>query len=173
MSNCLLECFLFSAQEALAKATNETCMPWYFPFPDGSAKVCDPWQAAQFYQFMVNDNQTDNCSWCLPDCVNTVYHPVVTALPFKTCDETNLGVSPLCNIYKPDLPQPMIWAEQVKKELEGRRNPAIASNERVYSRSPVHFTKLDTKYNAYERDLAMLHVFFDKPSVFQVLIWAL
>jgi hypothetical protein len=50
---------------------------------------------------MFNDIPEDVCSSCLPDCVNTVYHPVMTALPFKVCDESNLGSSYFCTLDDP------------------------------------------------------------------------
>jgi hypothetical protein len=172
-SNCLLECTLYYAQNKLTKKLNMTtpCTPWYFPFQDGAATVCDPWQAILFYEYMFNDIPDDICSYCLPDCVNTIYHPVVTSLPFKTCDESNLGISRFCNLDDTSLPSPKIWGEQVKEELTGSNNIILAkqveSSERIYARSPIHFTQLDTRYNAYEKDIAILQIFFDKPSVFQ------
>jgi hypothetical protein len=69
------------------------------------------------------------------------------------------------------LPSPKIWGEQVKEELTGSNNTILAkqveSSVRMYARSPIHFTQLDTQYNAYEKDIAILQIFFDKPSVFQ------
>jgi hypothetical protein len=172
-SNCLLECSLNYAQNKLTKKLNMTtpCTPWYFPFKDGSVTLCDPWQAIQFYEFMFNDIPDDVCSDCLPDCVNTIYHPVITSLPFKTCDESNLGISRFCNLDDTTLPLPKIWGKQVKEELTGSNNTILAkqveSSERIYARSTIHFTQLDTRYNAYEKDIAVLQIFFDKPSVFQ------
>jgi hypothetical protein len=90
-----LECSLFYAQKILPSKMNMStpCTPWYFPFPDDSVTLCDPWQAIRFYDIMFNEIPDDVCSYCLPDCTNTIYHPVITALPFKTCDESNLGIS--------------------------------------------------------------------------------
>jgi hypothetical protein len=68
-----------------------SCTPWYFPFTDDSVTLCDPWQALRFYDIMYNDIPDEVCSHCLPDCTNTIYRPVVTTLPFKPCDESNLG----------------------------------------------------------------------------------
>jgi hypothetical protein len=52
---------------------------------------------------MFNDIPEDVCSSCLPDCVNTVYDPVMTALPFKVCDESNLGSSYFCTLDDPSV----------------------------------------------------------------------
>ena len=172
-SNCLLECSLFYAQNTLTKSLNlsSPCTPWYFPFTDGLVTLCDPWQAIQFYEIMFNEIPDDVCSYCLPDCANTIYHPVVTSLPFKTCDESNLGISHFCNLDDLSLPSPKIWGEQVRDELTVANNPILAqkvvSSDRTFERSPVHFTTLNTRYNAYEKDIAILQIFFDKPSVFQ------
>ena len=172
-SNCILECSLFYAQNYLAKQLNMTvpCTPWYFPFLDDLGTLCDPWQAITFYQIMFNDVPDDQCVHCLPDCINTIYHPVVTSIPFKTCDESNLGISHFCNLDQPNLPDPKIWGKLVKEELKIANRSALADNiqssERVFIRNPIQFTTLETRYNAYEKDIAILHVFFDKPSVFQ------
>ena len=172
-SNCILECSLFYAQNYLTKLLNMTipCTPWYFPFLDGLGTFCDPWQAIQFYKIMFNDLPDEECMHCLPDCINTIYHSTVTSLPFKTCDESNLGISHLCNLDQPNLPEPKIWGKLVKEELQNSNRSSLSDNiqssERSIKRSQILFTNLETRYNAYEKDIAMLHVFFDKPSVFQ------
>ena len=172
-SNCLLECTLFYAQKRLTVEKNMStpCTPWYLPYPNGLVTLCDPWQAIRFYELMFNDIPEEECSYCLPDCINTIYHPVVTSLPFKVCDESNLGISQFCNLDNPILPEPKIWGKQVKAELQAVNDTtlttSVMSSERTFTRNPVHFTQLDTRYNAYEKDIAILHVFFDKPSVFQ------
>jgi hypothetical protein len=38
--------------------------------------------------------------------------PFVTTLPFKTCDESNLGISRFCNLDDENLPEPKIWGQQ-------------------------------------------------------------
>ena len=99
-SNCQLECLLSLAQQALLREENETsraCTPWYFPFQDGTSRYCDPWQAKRFRDLMSSVEKENSCKHCLPDCQKTIYNPKVSTLPFKMCDETNLGLSPLCN----------------------------------------------------------------------------
>jgi len=148
-SNCLLECTLFYAQKTLIAEKNMStpCTPWYLPYPDGLVTLCDPWQAIRFYELMFNDIPDEECSYCLPDCINTIYHPVVTALPFKVCDESNLGISQFCSLDNPSLPEPKIWGKQVKAELQIANDSVLAnsimSSERTFTRNPVHFTQMD------------------------------
>ena len=55
----------------------------------------------------------EKCSKCIPDCSNTIYEPMITTVPFRKCDESNLGVSWLCNIDNTKLPNPTKFAQQV------------------------------------------------------------
>ena len=173
-SNCLLECSLFYAHRILNEKSNASisCTPWYLPFPDGEITLCDPWQAIEIGNLMFNNIPDGECSFCLPDCRTTIYHPVISSLPFKECDESNLGISHFCNLDDDTLPEPKIWGKQVLDEFkESKTKPSfinnIMSSQRVLTRHPVAFTQLDRSYNAYEKDIAILQVFFDSPSVFQ------
>jgi hypothetical protein len=123
---------------------------------------------------MFNDIPYNVCSHCLPDCRTTIYHPVFTALPFKQCDESNLGISRFCNLDDESLPEPKIWGQQVLDEYKDAKvRPSflnnVMSNHRYLTRNPVTFTKMERKYDAYEKDIAILQVYFDTPSVFQYL----
>ena len=40
----------------------------------------------------------------------------MTAVPFRRCDDSNLGVSKLCNLEDSKLPHPRIWGQQVLDE---------------------------------------------------------
>jgi hypothetical protein len=173
-SNCVLECSLFLAQKILFSEINATCTPWYLPFPDGDVALCDPWQSIRISDLMFNDIPYNVCSHCLPDCRTTIYHPVFTALPFKQCDESNLGISRFCNLDDESLPEPKIWGQQVLDEYKDAKvRPSflnnVMSNHRYLTRNPVTFTKMERKYDAYEKDIAILQVYFDTPSVFQYL----
>ena len=48
--NCMFECALFYALDK----TNNSCVPWYIPSPKESITICDPWQARNFFDYMVN-----------------------------------------------------------------------------------------------------------------------
>ena len=71
------------------------CVPWFVPRLDIDeqkvVEICDPWDAENFTIFMRNTPQ-DNCLHCLPDCSITQYESVVSTVPFRDCDEKNLGV---------------------------------------------------------------------------------
>ena len=58
----------------------------------------------------------------LLDCSETVYSTSVTVAPFRRCDLRNLGVSHLCDLASPTLPQPRIWGHQVIQEYKETHN---------------------------------------------------
>ena len=47
-----------------------------------------------------------------------MYSTSVTVAPFRRCDLKNLGVSHLCDLASPTLPQPRIWGHQVIQEYK-------------------------------------------------------
>jgi hypothetical protein len=173
-TNCLLECMMLFAQSQLPNVLNltESCIPWYLPFPNSSVPMCDPWQAVEFEKQMADQIPKDQCSYCLPDCQNTIFRYSLTSLPFKGCDESNIGISFLCNIEDQDFPQPRIWGQAVLDEYKNA-NPMpsyisnLISSQRYLSASPIIFTKMERKYKAYEKDIAVLQVYFDSPTVFK------
>jgi hypothetical protein len=81
--------------------------------------MCDPWEGREFRHHMSNVPD-DECDHCLPDCSETQFSTSVTLSPFRRCDYKNLGVSYLCNLNDPDLPEPRIWGYQVLDEYEER-----------------------------------------------------
>ena len=173
-SNCFLECSIFYAQRMLlSEAENKSvsCIPWYLPFPDGDFTVCDPWESIKFSSYMFSKIPDKECAFCLPDCTTTIYKPVISTLPFKQCDESNLGISYFCNLDDENLPEPRIWGKQVIDEFKDAKiKPEfvknIMSSQRLLTRNPVTFQTLSRSYNAYEKDMAVLQVFFDSPSIF-------
>ena len=52
-SNCIFECNFFYAQN-LTVNKFPPCSPWYFPTPEDSPKMCDPWMASQMSLIMSN-----------------------------------------------------------------------------------------------------------------------
>jgi hypothetical protein len=98
-SNCMLECSLSFAKESLKTMLNLTnaCTPWYYPSQHDDITVCSPWEALKFNQLM-NDVPDSNCLECLPDCDSIIYEPTITALPFRSCNSANKGVSPMCDL---------------------------------------------------------------------------
>ena len=59
-TSCMFECSLIFAQEELLRKelVPEACMPWFFPPPDDSDVMCDPWETLDFIAQM--DNVTDD-----------------------------------------------------------------------------------------------------------------
>jgi len=47
--------------------------------------------------FLAKENAHKMLMKLTTDCQNTIYNPKVSTIPFKMCDETNLGLSSLCN----------------------------------------------------------------------------
>ncbi len=74
-SNCFFECYTLKAQSMLSMKLNTSskCTPWFFPFEDDSARICDPWETKLFYYMMINDVPNTACRHCLPDCSKTIY----------------------------------------------------------------------------------------------------
>ncbi len=178
-SNCIFECALLFAARQTQEKLNLThpCVPWYFPTTDDLMSVCDPWEAVDFNNFMVNDIPDDQCAHCLPDCSATIYDPVVTTVPFRRCDASNLGVSRLCAVDNYKLPQPTLFATQLLKEYASKSAPVppfvarMASGTRTYGGALKHgevFTQLEKTYEAYEKDMAVVQVFFRKSAVFRM-----
>jgi hypothetical protein len=41
----------------MSKKSNhsQACTPWFFPSAEDSITICDPWESADFFAFMLND----------------------------------------------------------------------------------------------------------------------
>jgi len=176
-SNCLLECALFYAQRILSQTKNmsKPCLPWYFPTYEKMGTICDPWEAAEF-DIYFNNVPDSECSNCLPDCDTVIYEPSITTIPFRRCDFRNLGTSSMCNLDDALLPEPRIWARQVIKQLklEGQvdilKRFRFASSERKYRYemlAPGAFNPFADTYDAYEKDIAMVQIYFKTSSIIE------
>ena len=177
-TNCLFECSLLYAKNQMASVIGDTkgCIPWYFPTPANQSMVfCDPWESVKFFEFL-NLIPDDECNKCLPDCSTTIYEPELTAVQFRMCDSSNLGVSRFCNLNNKALPQPTKFGSQVRAEYKARKlDPTfIQSFEpsyREYSSTVKEgdvFTQNPKTYDAYEKDIALVQVFFRKSTMFQM-----
>jgi Amiloride-sensitive sodium channel len=177
-SNCIFECSLLYAKNQMALLSNDSkgCIPWYFPTPANlNVYVCDPWESVKFFEFL-NLVPDDECSNCLPDCSTTIYEPDLFAIPFRRCDSSNLGVSRFCNLNNKALSQPAKFGTQIKAEYDARHlDPSFIqsfeSSIRYYSKTMADgdvFTQNPKTYDAYERDIALVQVYFDKSTVFRM-----
>jgi len=175
--NCIFECSIFYAREQLQLKNNASyaCIPWYFPSSDFTITICDPWETIDFLKFMSNIPD-DTCAHCLPDCSTTIYEANVVTIPFRKCDSYNLGVSRFCSVRKDDPIQPSMFAYQVSEalKLEGLENKSyirnMESNIRQYGNDLEKdpFNHLHSEYDAFEKDIAMVQIYFKKSTVFEM-----
>ncbi len=172
-SNCLFECAITYAKKKVQEKNNASyaCIPWYFPSADSAITVCDPWESVQFFDFMFNGIPDDTCSYCLPDCSTTIYETSFTATPFKRCDSSNMGVSTFCRLDNTNLPFPTKVGRQVIDEYRNNDLPkyvkSIESSMRTYPASNLFSNNPET-YDAYDEDIAIVHIYFKKSTVFQM-----
>jgi amiloride-sensitive sodium channel len=172
--NCIFECNLLTAnlQMQTMSKIHQGCIPWFFPSEEESITICDPWETVEFFKFMANTSD-DSCNYCLPDCSNTIYESSITAVPFRRCDSTNLGMSKLCNLDNINLAQPTKFGKQVREEYKGTQNTTpsfinrFESSERNYPDDNA-FTKMPRTYDAYDKDIAMVQIYFKKSTIFQI-----
>jgi len=175
-SNCIFECSLLFAKQKLQEDNNSTyaCIPWYFPSPDPLITVCDPWETVDFLENMINNIPDEQCSYCLPDCSTTIYEPSLYTIPFRRCDSGNLGVSRFCALNNKNLPQPMKFATQLSNEYRARNMTPdylsyMDSNLRTYFENDGDVFTLNQKvYDAYDKDIALIQVYFRKSVVFEL-----
>lgn len=83
-------------------------MPTY----DNDYPMCDPWEASEFRK-AVDQISTECDDQCRPDCRGTTYETKITAVPFRRCDNKNLGISNFCNVEASDGLNPPIYGNQV------------------------------------------------------------
>jgi hypothetical protein len=113
---------------------------------------------------MLNNIPDDTCSYCLPDCSTTIYDTSITAVPFRRCDSSNVGVSKLCTLDNTKLPLPTRFGRQVINEYSDATvgfAKSIQSSERTFA-SAIDggdiFTKNPLTYDAYDEDIATVQV---------------
>ena len=210
-TNCLLECSLRYTRNQLRNVSEETtnsttnvsyniseeqtdsktnrssndCSPWFYPIPDQDVtRWCDPWETRHFREVMASVPDTE-CSHCLSDCNNTDYGFTVTSAPFRRCDRTNLGTSPLCN-FKNSYMNPPIWNHQVKNEYSValgqdkipeyiQPNQEKLANIRKYVTSETEAESLifqsalkeQPTYDAFEKDISIVDFYFSKSTIVQ------
>ena len=177
-TNCIFECSLLYAKDSLKTENNSTydCIPWYFPSSSDAITLCDPWETIQFLDYMITNIPDDQCPQCKPDCQTTLYERSVTSVPFRRCDSNNLGVSFFCNLNSKDGPKPNKFAQQVFNEyaIRGLNETflqSLQSGMRTYAKTLTDgdvFTLNPKTYDAYDKDIAMVEIFFQKSTIFQM-----
>jgi hypothetical protein len=118
--NCKLECMMSYAQQQMQNKSNSNlCMPWFLPTFQHPSRICNPWESSDFFYILDNEIPDDWCTKCLPDCGKTTYEPAINAIPFESCDFSNLGVSQFCSFnQKRPLPMTEKFATQVINEYD-------------------------------------------------------
>ncbi len=170
-SNCYLECALQNARNEVFKK-NISCTPWYYPTYEQTPKICNPWENIDFYRAIMNTSEAA-CQHCLPSCTDTYYHHTVTAQPFRRCDDLNFGVGKFCKLDdQNNLPDPQMWAQQIKDQFpESDFTFKMTSNIRkhlskVFETNGGTLFANDVEYDAFEDDIAVVHIFFEPSAIF-------
>ena len=116
----------------------------------------------------------DQCSYCLPDCQRVIFSQSVSAQPFRRCDERNVEMTKFCSVLNKNVVKPEIWGRQMidyyinttGKVPEFLSN--VTSSKRTIKKSYLLnylFKGISREYDAYEKDIAVLNVFFDTTTV--------
>ncbi len=91
---------------------------------------------------------------CRPDCFGTQYDSTVTAVPFRKCDNKNLGISDMCTLTGNVLPNPPIFGQQLFEEYDGNipkyLKGVFSSNRRKYDNFLCSTTLAKVKYTKLE-----------------------
>ena len=171
--------------DSKTNGSSNDCSPWFYPIPDQYVtRWCDPWETRHFQEVMASVPDTE-CSYCLSDCNNTDYGFTVTSAPFRRCDRTNLGTSPLCN-FKKSYMNPPIWNHQVENEYSVtlgkdkipeyiQPNQEKMANIRKYVTSETEAESLTFQsalkeqptYDAFEKDISIVDFYFSKSTIVQ------
>ena len=189
-ANCMFECKLkFVRQQRMVNnETRKSCIPWFYPKENKYLyDLCDPWETDDFQNLMKNVKDS-SCYHCLPDCKSTKYQVSVSSAPFGTCDRTNLGLSPLCDISTGTnmMMNPPIWKDIIDEEYETfngghipdffkyRKN--VLKNIRYYAteQDSKHLTlraqhERNPSYNALDDDITIVNFYFGEPYINQYL----
>ena len=151
------------------------CIPWFYPTPANlSLYVCNPWETVKFLGFM--SKVPAGVCQCLPDCSAIIYEPIIISTPLRKCDSSSLGVSKLCDINNKALPQPTMFGSQAILEYEryGFSSSAlngVESSTRFYANTLPNGDVFGTNpknYSAFEKDIALVEVYFRKSNIFQM-----
>ena len=167
-SNCIFECNFFYAQKQLEEQF-KPCTPWYFPTPDFSPNICDPWQAVQMSEIMSNV-PVNLCDHCLSDCVSTILKNRVSTAPLRKCQLNSLGSNSFCNKKNDLVLSSEFLSNLVETEYQKRFSlqpyfirKQFISSQRKFGSSLLYgdvFESTNEPYNAIDKDLAAVQIFF-------------
>ena len=189
-ANCFFQCKIDYVRDRMyhENKAQGRCVPWFYPVEDKRLhEICDPWRTTRFQNLLEEVSDTDgDCKYCLPDCNATKYKTSLSSAPFKRCDRTNVGISPLCSISfgSSMMMNPPMWKSSVQAEYEefnGGDAPeffesqqSIMSNLRHYApkevvKNLVFRAERENKptYNALEEDITIVNFYFEEAHVIQ------
>ena len=176
-----------SIKEINLKSAN-SCLPWFYPRNDeDNLKFCDPWAAKKFNEIFNRQVPENECNHCLDDCSSTVYESMATHTKLPGCDSTNVGSS-FCSLIHGEMnPPPWITDAQneflnanqmipayLDTDLSRKKdgNAKFSSQRSRYQGGYIDkdeiFTaklKMNPSYNAFEKDIGIVNVFFAKEDV--------
>ena len=145
------------------------CIPWYFPTPvNVPVYFCNPWETVRFLEFM--HNVPEGQCHCLPDCNATFYEPDITSALLRKCDSSNFGVSWLCNAN--NRLEPSMYGGEIKDLVRDEYfdNGLYKNIFKMFEESDRFIMDSfgQRNYNPFDKDIALLEVFFKKPSIIQI-----
>jgi hypothetical protein len=95
----------------------------------------------------------------------------------RQCDKKNFGQSFFCSFDNlTQMPDPPIWGQQVLDHYQQSMDiPHSLKNFRNNNRTPkfsnfynqIIFTKIERNYDAFDKDIAILNVFFKSPTALE------
>ena len=166
----------------------KSCVPWFYPIQDDEIKeMCDPWTTKKFRDILEKKLPKHLCNHCLEDCSSTKYHTSISYSELHECDNSNIG-SVFCDLASEEM-NPAPWMsdaqnaylaanESVPWFLETNTTQTRIGRKRFSDKRPRYdgqtvvmesiFTeKLKTNpyYNALEKDIGFINVFFSKKKV--------
>ena len=164
----------------------ETCVPWFYPFDDGDImEICDPWETKKFKKIMEMQMPRYQCQHCLEDCSSTKYQTSISYSKLQECDSSNVG-SFICGLTAGEI-NPAPWMTDAQNEylslnqsvpwflnfndrkqesyrfsnLRERYRGNDIQNDAIF----VNKIKMNPYYNAFEKDIGIVHVFFAEREI--------
>merc|ERR1739844_250534 len=117
---------------------------------------------------------TKDCPQCKSDCQLTTYSTTVTSSEFRPGDSRNLNLSPFCNLatssnlakWQPAINSTygITTTDYTSKLQEPLRLKYPSDPEKELL---VSLTQGEAYYNAYEKDIAVVNIFFGCSTVFE------
>ena len=167
---------------------SNSCVPWFYPKNDHDTnKFCDPWATKKFNRIFNRQVPPDQCNHCLDDCSSTVYESAASYSKLPGCDSINAG-SFLCGLNSGGI-NPPPWIMDAQNEFlnanqnvpeylntglshKTEKNGRFSSQRFRYPEGNVDDdeifaakVKMNPHYNAFEKDIGIVNVFFAKEYV--------